>query len=118
MTDPTAPSQSEGDIRIDGNITVTQGAASFGKGARASNNIIGAPGLSEPSSKASGPWWRRLSPWRLLTGLALAVLAFGLSLWLYPGGWDASWRTLTALAVAAVVGVTLFLDAARNAFTR
>jgi hypothetical protein len=51
-------------------------------------------------------------------GAVLAVVAFGVSLWLWPEGWGESSRPTAALIVAVVVGVTVFLDAARNAYLK
>ena len=94
-------------------------AIAVGRGAKAVNATVGgSSALEAPQPELKGPWWRRLSLTRLAIGLVLAIVALVVSLWLYPTEWGESWRTVVALAVAAVVGVTLFLDAARNAFSR
>lgn len=118
MAHPKSSRPPDDGVHIKGHVTVSQGSVAMGKGARATNTVVGAPNQPAGEDAPSGPWWRRLSPRRLILGLVLALVAFGVSLWLYPGAWDQSWRTLVALAVAAVVGATLFLDAARNAFAR
>lgn len=94
-------------------------AIAVGRGAKAINTTVGGSGApdDQPPEKRRS-WWRQLSLMRLGIGMALAIVAFVGSLWLYPTEWGESWRTVVALAVAAVVGVTLFLDAARNAYTR
>ena len=114
MSSSKAP-DSGGDHITAGNIDARQSAIAIGRGARATLGGGGTPGGSPPEPKR--PWWRRLSLMRLSIGLFLAIVAFVVSLWLYPSEWGESWRTVIALAVAAVVGVTLFLDAARNAYS-
>lgn len=118
MSSSKAP-DSGGDHITVGKIENNRGAIAVGRGARAVHTTIGgggAPGSPPPEPQV--PWWRRLSPARLVLGLVLAIVAFVVSLWLYPTAWGESWRTLVALGFAAIVGVTLFLDAARNAFSR
>lgn len=118
MSSSKAP-DSGGDHITVGKIEGSHNAIAVGRGARAVNTTVdggGTPGGQPP--EPNGPWWRRLSSTRVLTGFILAVVAFVVSLWLYPAEWGESWRTVVALAVAAIVGVTLFLDAARNAFSR
>ena len=118
MASSKAP-DSGGDHITVGKIEGSHNAIAIGRRARAVNTTVGgggAPGDQPPEPKKL--WWRRLSLTRLGIGLALAIMAFVVSLWLFPAAWGESWRTVVALAVAAVVGVTLFSDAARNAYSR
>lgn len=115
---PSPQKPESGDHITIGNIQGHHNTIAVGRGARASNVSSSgrdAPGGQRPEPQE--PWWRRLSPTRLAVGLVLAIATFVVSLWLYPAEWGESWRTVVALAIAAVVGVTLFLDAARNAFS-
>lgn len=116
---PSEKPDSGGDHITVGNIEGSLNAIAIGRKARAVNTPIGGGSTpSRPPPELKGPWWRRLSLLRLGIGLVLAIMAFVVSLWLYPAEWGESWRTNVALAIATIVGVTLFLDAARNAFSR
>ncbi len=116
---PSPQTPESGDHITVGNIEGHHNAIAVGRGARAGNvssDVGGTPGGQRPEPQE--PWWRRLSPTRLAVGLVLAIATFVVSLWLYPAAWGESWRTVVALAFAAVIGATLFLDAARNAYSR
>ncbi len=118
MSSSKAP-DSGGDHITVGKIEGSHNAIAIGRGARAVNTHVGGGGTPVgPLPEPTEPWWRRLSLARLGVGLVLAIVAFVVSLWLYPAEWGESWRTLVALGFAALVGVTLFLDAARNTFSR
>ena len=97
-----------------GSISVGKVADSTGVtiGHESSTTVIQTGG--PPSESRAGR--RRISWRRVAIGLMLMIVAFFVSLWLYPAEWGQSWKTVFALGIAAVVGVTLLLDAARNAY--
>lgn len=104
MSSSKAP-DSGGDHITVGKIENDHGAIAIGRGARAVNTPVGGGGTPVgPLPEPKEPWWRRLSLARLGVGLVLAIVAFVVSLWIYPAEWGESWRTVVALAVAAARG--------------
>lgn len=88
-----------------GNITHSTGVA-IGDNAKAT--VVQIQG--EPTAR------KRFNKFWLIIGFVLTPLAFIISLWLFPAEWGQSWRTIFALAMAAIVGVPTFLAAVRQAF--